>query len=222
MSIYTSNIAITWPGATDVVGLANGFRATSDPIDNTVLQFDKADVELKVMLGVGVVASGTFTVGYFTSSDGGVTYNTFMEALVNVSGFMTDGNSRTTAVHIPSVPAFWKLAVLNNTGAAFNAVGANFSSLYTGIHDEESAALSTSQVTVTVAATLLAPAIKNRQGLMIANTGGQTIYLGGSGVTTVTGYPLAMATEITLEDFKDNALYGIVAAATCTSAVMQW
>lgn len=220
MSIYTNNIAITFP---TVVGLANGIRAESTAIDNTVIQFDKVNIELKVMLGTGVSASGNYVIGFFSSSDGGVTYGTFLTPLVTISGFgMTDGASRTVSILMHDVPAFWKLAVLNQTGAAFDAVGGNFSSVYAGIYDEESAALATSQVTVTTVATLLAPAVKNRQGLMITNTGAQTIYLGGSGVTTGTGYPLAMTTSVTLEDFKDNALYGIVAATTCASAVMQW
>jgi hypothetical protein len=49
-----------------------------------------------------------------------------------------------------------------------------------------------------------------------------TVYLGGSGVTTATGYPLAAGDVIDLGDLgTDDAVYGIVTTSTAVVAVLE-
>lgn len=45
----------------------------------------------------------------------------------------------------------------------------------------------------------------------VQNTGANTIYLGGSGVTTATGFPLTTGASIEI-DMQNDALYAIAAA----------
>lgn len=73
-------------------------------------------------------------------------------------------------------------------------------------------------VSVTTSATRLdTGAANNPQGSAIGvyNNGASTVYLGGSGVTTATGFPLAAGTSLSV-DLKESGdvLYGIVVSGT--------
>ena len=58
--------------------------------------------------------------------------------------------------------------------------------------------------------------------LLVKNKGANSIYLGGSGVTTATGYELGTGDSISVDlKASDAGLYGIVAAATETAHVLQ-
>ncbi len=84
-------------------------------------------------------------------------------------------------------------------------------------------ALTVDQVTVTNTATLLIAANAARRGLVITNTGDQTVYLGGSGVLTTTGYPLGQGLSIyLLPAVTTAALYGVVAADSEVVGVMEF
>ena len=57
---------------------------------------------------------------------------------------------------------------------------------------------------------------------LLKNTGAATVYVGGTDVTTATGFPLAAGEGLALSELQPDSMpYGIVAAATCTVAVMQ-
>lgn len=80
-------------------------------------------------------------------------------------------------------------------------------------------------VTVAATATVLATAAADRDGMKVkvqVPTGGQTVFLGGSDVTTVNGYAVATGTEaheLTLG--RGEILYGIVAATTQAVRVLK-
>lgn len=83
-------------------------------------------------------------------------------------------------------------------------------------------AASASIVAVTSTAGLLTAADADRsagQRAVLKNTGAATVFVGGSGVTTATGYPLAVGDILNLELSEGGALYGI-AATTGTVAVL--
>lgn len=75
-------------------------------------------------------------------------------------------------------------------------------------------------VTVAVTATLLSgadgDAIQGQSVMVTVPAAGQTVFLGGSGVTTATGYPVATGTSLPwpVALSVGEALYGIVAGTT--------
>lgn len=78
------------------------------------------------------------------------------------------------------------------------------------------------QVTVATTATLIAAANPNRKFLSINNNGGATVFLGGSGVATTTGYGVLTANTFTMQgSVSTAAVYGIVAASTNVVSVLE-
>lgn len=55
----------------------------------------------------------------------------------------------------------------------------------------------------------------------VQNTGSATVYLGGSEVSTVDGYPLAAGASVGFVAEDGDDLYGITAAASTTVAVLR-
>lgn len=90
-------------------------------------------------------------------------------------------------------------------------------------------AVTSNQVAVTSAATLIVPAsnlnvlqseggyqLANRD-VFISNGSGATVFLGGtSAVTTLTGCPLAASTTLKMQLHLDEAIYAIVASTGST------
>jgi len=72
-----------------------------------------------------------------------------------------------------------------------------------------------SSVSIGTSATLIpTSALSNRKSITIKNNGSNTIFIGGSGVTTGNGYPLNVNESLDI-DLDDNAnIYGIVASGT--------
>ncbi len=67
-------------------------------------------------------------------------------------------------------------------------------------------------VSVGTSATSINAASSTRVGIIIANAGSTTIYLGASGVTTADGYPLFAGKSIYFT--TQDQIYGIVASGT--------
>lgn len=58
--------------------------------------------------------------------------------------------------------------------------------------------------------------------LAIQNTSQVIVYLGGTDVTTATGFPLAAGASLTLDDVQPGSLpYAIVATGTATLALLE-
>jgi len=223
MPLYTNNIAITIPG---MVGLANNIGTFSTAINNTTTQFDEVDIEIKFKLGTtGVNTAGSVIIGVLGSNDGGVTYDSNMlsqNILETVTSFLANGRQYVTRVHLNDVPQFWKLGINNNSGVAFNSVSSNFNAFYTGIVNGKSSTLNSNQVNVGVTPTLLATSSNIRNGIIVTNTGAETVYLGPIGVTISTGFPLPVGDTLNLADFSNNAIYGVVPSMTSLASIMQW
>lgn len=88
-------------------------------------------------------------------------------------------------------------------------------------------AVSSAVVAVTSTATLLSgtdpgdvSGAANGQQLQLNNTGATSVFLGGAGVTTTTGYTLAAGAQLRVELEGKEALYAI-AAATGTVGVLR-
>ena len=82
-------------------------------------------------------------------------------------------------------------------------------------------------VSVGATATLLTVAAsgggKDGSTILVQNpTGGQAVYLGGTGVTTSSyGFILAVGSNISIELNQDESLYGVVASSTQSVAVLR-
>lgn len=77
----------------------------------------------------------------------------------------------------------------------------------------------TSQVTVTTTATLLVTANRADQAVYLHSSSG-TIYVGGAGVTTSTGYKMDNGDKLSMQLSDNESLYGIAASGTPTMMVM--
>ena len=76
-------------------------------------------------------------------------------------------------------------------------------------------AVSSTAVTVADTATLLATGgSSGGDSVAVYNNGAETVFLGGSGVTTAAGYPLGAGEHVGIDLERGESLYGIVAAAT--------
>lgn len=86
-----------------------------------------------------------------------------------------------------------------------------------------SSAFSAGQVAVGTGATVIKAANTSRKYLSIKNIGANPVFIGGSGVTTATGYSLGVGVTLTMqESVTTAAVYGIVAAATETVSFLEW
>lgn len=81
--------------------------------------------------------------------------------------------------------------------------------------------MKSTHVTVTTTATLLADqgGAQAKLQALVQNVGGQTVYVGGSDVTTGNGYELPAGGEDSFELGANDKLYGVVAAGTCVVEV---
>lgn len=78
-------------------------------------------------------------------------------------------------------------------------------------------------VAATAGGTEIIAANSDRRYLRIVNIGANPVFLGAAGVTTATGYRLAVNAELLMQNSVSlAAIYGIVAAATETVAVLEW
>lgn len=75
-------------------------------------------------------------------------------------------------------------------------------------------------VTVTTSPTLILAADDLTRNVYIHNSGGAKIYLGGSTVTTGTGYHLANAESLSIVVPERETIYAIVASGTNTITVL--
>lgn len=84
--------------------------------------------------------------------------------------------------------------------------------------------VSSSRVTVTTAATQLVavvPSYNRVQSALVRNRAAVSVFIGGPGVTTGTGFELEPGDAATLDMNADDALWGIVATGTAEVAVLK-
>jgi hypothetical protein len=78
--------------------------------------------------------------------------------------------------------------------------------------------LAQGSATATTSATLIVSASTARRSITITNTGSVQANIGGSGVGSTTGLPLAPGASVTFDGAARAAFYGIAASGTCTLA----
>lgn len=131
---FTNNNTIT----ITLDSLANGSRATSNTIDNSSDRFLSADIQFKITTAAaGVSATGTVTVYIIRSVDGGSTFDDSSDNSEVLGVFNANANATTYYFSVDSnvsgsLASHWKVALKNDSGAAFNATPANFYAKFAG------------------------------------------------------------------------------------------
>jgi len=128
----TSNQSIT----ITLASLANAATVLSSAINNSSTLYIGADVQIKFKTGAAVSGSGTLDVYMVRSLDGtGTLYDDGVAATATLIDNFPATVSATTQVvsmSIEVLPSRWKLMVVNSTGDALDASGANFSVIFEG------------------------------------------------------------------------------------------
>lgn len=128
----TSNQSIT----ITLASLADAATVLSSAIDNSSTLYIGADVQIKFKTGAAVSGSGTLDVYMVRSLDGtGTLYDDGLAATATLIDNFPATVSATTQVvsmSIEVLPSRWKLMVVNSTGDALDASGANFSVIFEG------------------------------------------------------------------------------------------
>lgn len=84
-----------------------------------------------------------------------------------------------------------------------------------------SAAVVTVGTTVTALASNAETDYATGRAVAVKNTGATTCYLGGSGVTSATGYPLAAGETLAYDALPGDVVYAVCASGSTTVAVLQ-
>ena len=81
-------------------------------------------------------------------------------------------------------------------------------------------AISSGLVSVAVTATVLHSGDGDGDAVNVINNGAAVVFVGGSGVTTAAGFPVAAGASLSLEVPAGKSVYGIVSAGTVECRVL--
>lgn len=137
MATATLNVTNSQAVTITLASLGNGSSATSNAIDNSTNKFLAALVRVKVRTNAtGTAATGSCSVFLMRSTDGGTDYDdangAFLGALPTVANATT--YTRTFATEsVGALGSHWKVAVVNNSGAALDSTAGNHEIEFAGI-----------------------------------------------------------------------------------------
>lgn len=129
MATATLNVTNTQSVTITLASLANNTTATSNAIDNSTNKFLSALVRVKVKTNAaGTSATGSCSVFLVRSTDGGTDYDdsngAFLGALPTVANATTYTRTFSTEL-LGMLGSHWKVAVVNNSGAALDSTAGN-------------------------------------------------------------------------------------------------
>lgn len=120
-------------------GLADGAKAISDAIDNSVTRYAQADIGFKFKTNQHKIdtTNGVVVIGLLRSVDGGVTYDTYLRpgnilAVVNDLEADTEYVLSVSTNQLGYLPSHFKISVRNGTGAPFFHKEEKFGVWFTG------------------------------------------------------------------------------------------
>jgi len=124
-----------------LASLADGSIATSDAIDNSTDKFIYADIQVKVRTDTGTDDDGIIKVKIIRSADGGTTYDDSSTNSEIIYAFLANADSTdfiatTDTGRIGLLPSHWKIAILNDSGAALDSTASSHSVVFSGKHFE--------------------------------------------------------------------------------------
>ncbi|MFY4731306.1 hypothetical protein [Nitrospira sp. BLG_2] len=122
--VYTANQTVT----ITLASLANGSTAVSNAIDNSTNGFLAAEFQIKITTGT-IAGTPTVSVYILRSVDGGTDYddstNINNPELMRQISTPAATTAYTSSVRVESLPQFFKIMVVNNTGGALDSTGSN-------------------------------------------------------------------------------------------------
>lgn len=140
MATATQNVTNSQAVTITLASLANGGSAVSNAIDNSTAKHLSALVRVKVRTNAaGTAATGSCSVYLVRSTDGGTDYDdataTFLGSLPTAANATSYARTFATEMVGP-LGSHWKVAVVNNSGAALDATASNHEVEFAGIkHD---------------------------------------------------------------------------------------
>jgi len=137
---FTSQLTFSNSNAVTITlaSLADGAIATSSTIDNSSDKFISADIQVKLRTGTGVNSNGTVAIFWLRSVDSGTDFDFTANDNAEVLGAFavdvdsTDYRFSVDTTRMGFMSSHWRIAIRNDTGAAFDATGSNFSVEYAG------------------------------------------------------------------------------------------
>jgi hypothetical protein len=122
--VYTANQTVT----ITLASLANGATAVSSAIDNSVNGFLSAEFQIRI-LTTTVAGTPTISVYILRSIDGGTVYDDSTnvnnpEAMRQMSTTLAT-TTYTASIRVESLPQFFKIMVVNNSGGALDSTAGN-------------------------------------------------------------------------------------------------
>lgn len=122
--VYTSNQTVT----ITLASLANGATAVSSAIDNSTSGFLSAEAQIKIKTTT-VAGTPTVSIYLLRSIDGGTIYddstNVNNPELIRQMSTPSATTTYITSARVESLPEFFKVMVVNNTGAALDSTAGN-------------------------------------------------------------------------------------------------
>lgn len=135
MATASLNITNSQPVTVTLASLANGSTATSSAIDNSTAKYLSALVQVKVKTAAtGVSATGSVQIMLVRSVDGATTYDDgiFLGSLPAIANVTTYTRTFSTEL-LGGLGSSWKVAVVNNSGAALDATAGSHVVQFAGI-----------------------------------------------------------------------------------------
>jgi hypothetical protein len=138
MATATLNATNSQSVTITLASLSNGSTAVSNAIDNSSNKFLSANVRVKVKTGAsGVSATGSCSVFLVRSTDGGTDYDdstnaAFLGSLPTAANATTYARTFSTEL-VGSIGTHWKVAVVNNSGAALDSTAGNHEVEFSGL-----------------------------------------------------------------------------------------
>ncbi len=134
MATVTLNATNSGAVTITLASLANGASAVSNAIDNSSNKYVSAVVRVKVRTNAaGTSATGLVTVYIVRSTDGGTDYSDNLDQLIGTIPTTANATTYARAFPVENLGTHWKIAVLNNSGAALDSTGGNHEVEFTGI-----------------------------------------------------------------------------------------
>jgi hypothetical protein len=122
--VYTPNQVVT----ITLASLANGGTAVSSAIDNSTNGYLSAEFQIRVRTGT-VAGTPTVTVYILRSIDGGTDYddstNVNNPEVMRQISTPTATTTYTSSIRVESLPQYFKIMLVNNTGGALDSTGSN-------------------------------------------------------------------------------------------------
>lgn len=137
MATASLNVSNSQAVTITLASLANGSSATSSAIDNSSNKFLSALVRVKLKTNAaGTSATGSCSAFLVRSTDGGTDYDdstgTFLGALPTAANATTYIRTFSTEP-LGALGSHWKVAVVNNSGAALDSTGGSHEVEFAGI-----------------------------------------------------------------------------------------